>query len=120
MPLARLSAIRSSRDCYHRCTVQGFLTDGNMYRFSNDGEVMASDIYFIERPGHMKTVFNFIVTILESALKSTPTVTLTKPGLQRDNEMAHYEKLVRADACGGEQYIEVDKSKVVDMPDFFD
>ncbi|KAI9774416.1 MAG: hypothetical protein M1840_004310 [Geoglossum simile] len=80
-----------------------------MYRFmsiSNDGEVMASDLYFIERPEHMKTVFNFIVTILESALKSTPTVIPTKPGLQRDNEIAHYEKLVWADAYGGEQYID--------------
>jgi hypothetical protein len=123
--LAYLAILREQRRQAGKtnCTVQGFFTDGNMYRFmsiSNDGEVMASDIYFIERPGHKKTVFNFIVTILESALKSTPTVTPTKPGLQRDNEIAHYEKLVWADAYGGEQYIGVDKSKVVDMPDFFD
>jgi len=123
--LAYLAILREQRRQAGKtnCTVQGFFTDGNMYRFmsiSNDGEVMASDIYFIQRPEHMKTVFNFIVTTLESALKSTPTVTPTKPGLQRDNEIAHYEKIVWADAYGGEQYIGVDKAKVVDMPDFFD
>jgi hypothetical protein len=122
--LACLAILREQRRQAGKtnCTGQGFFTDGNMYRFmgiSNDGEVMASDIYFIERPEHMKTVFNFIVTILEYALKSTPTVTPTKPGLQRDTEIAHYEKLIWADAYGGEQYIGVDKSKVVDMPDFF-
>ena len=109
------------------CIVQGFFTDGNMYRFmsiSNDGEVMASDIYFVNRPKHMKTVFNFIMTILESALESalkrTPTVTPTKPGLQSDNEITHYEEVVWADAYRPELYIKVDKSQVVDMPDVVD
>ena len=35
-------------------------------------------------------VFSFIVAMLESALKSTPTATPTKPGKQQDKEIQDF------------------------------
>lgn len=72
---------------------QGFYTDGYLYRFmviDADGEIGRSPIYEIQERRGLKTVFNFIVTILETALKSSPTVTPTKAGEQCDNEINNF------------------------------
>lgn len=71
---------------------QGFYTNGYLYRFmfiNADGEIGDSLIYNIREQGNLKTVFNFIVTILETALKSSPTVTAPTSGEQYDKEMIH-------------------------------
>ncbi len=49
-------------------------------------EIESSAIYNVLNPEGGKTIFNLIVTILESAIKSTPIVTPTKAGEQQDKE----------------------------------
>lgn len=56
-----------------------------------DGEIEESPIYNIRSRHDKNTVFNFIVTILETALKSSPTVTPTKAGEQRDKEINNFD-----------------------------
>ncbi|KAH0541815.1 hypothetical protein GP486_008689 [Trichoglossum hirsutum] len=73
--LAYLAIVREQRRRAGKadCAVQGFFTDGNQYRFmsiGDDGVVMESDVYFIVRPDHTKTIFNFVATILESAVRN--------------------------------------------------
>ena len=73
---------------------QGFYTDGYIYCFmaiDADGEIERSPIYDISLLHGRKTVFNFVVTILETALKSSPTVTPTKAGKQRDEEINNFK-----------------------------
>ena len=74
--------------------VQGFYTNGYLYCFmaiDADGEIEESPIYNIRLQRDRKTVFNFMVTILETALKSSPTVTPTKAGEQRDKEINNFD-----------------------------
>jgi len=74
-------------------TIQGFYTDGYLYRFmsiDNEGVVEESPHYSIMSPQGGKTIFNFIVTILESAMKSSPNVSPTKDAEKRENEIANY------------------------------
>lgn len=64
---------------------QGFYTGWYQYCFiviDADGEIRQSRIYKIQERQGRKNVFNFIVTILETALKSSPIVTHTKAGEQ--------------------------------------
>lgn len=51
-----------------------------------DGEIKQSQVYDISERRGRKTVFNFIATVLETALKCSPTLTPTKAGEQRDKE----------------------------------
>ena len=72
---------------------QGFYTDGYRYCFmaiNADGQVESSLPYDVRHPEGGKTVFNFIVTILESAMKCSPTVTPTKAAEQRDKEISNF------------------------------
>lgn len=72
---------------------QGFYTDGYRYCFmaiNTDGEVESSVPYDVMNPEGGKTIFNFIVTILESAMKCSPTVTATKAAEQRDKEINNF------------------------------
>lgn len=57
-----------------------------------DGEIQQSSIYDINGKLDRKTVFNFVVTILETALKSSPTVTPTKAGKQRGKEINNFDE----------------------------
>lgn len=69
---------------------QGFYTHGFRYCFMAidvDGQVQSSASYDVLAPQGGKTIFNFIVTILESAMDCSPTVTLTKATEQRDKEV---------------------------------
>lgn len=55
--------------------VQGFYTDGTQYKFlriTDDGEVFTSRTYDIRDAADMKTVFNFIVTIMVTASCCSP------------------------------------------------
>ena len=72
---------------------QGFFTDGYRYCFmaiNVDGQVESSLTYHAMNPEGGKTIFNFIVTILESAMKCSPTVSPTKAVEQRDNEISDF------------------------------
>ena len=55
-----------------------------------DGEIWESQVYDIRERLAKTTVFNFIVTILETALKCSPTVIRTKAGEQRDKEINNF------------------------------
>ncbi len=72
---------------------QGFYTDGYRYCFvaiNADGKVESSVPYDVMNPEGGKTIFNFIVSILESAMKTSPTVTSTKAAEQRDKEINNF------------------------------
>lgn len=72
---------------------QGFYTDGFRYCFmaiNPDGQVESSLPYVVTNPEGGKTIFNFIVTILESAIKCSPTVTPTKVPEQREKENSNF------------------------------
>jgi len=72
---------------------QGFYTDGYRYCFmaiNADGEVESSMTYDFMNPEGGKTIFNFIVTILESAMKTSPTVKPTEAAEQRDKETDNF------------------------------
>ena len=72
---------------------QGFYTDGYQYCFmaiNADGVVESSPIYDVMNREGGKTIFNFIVTILESAMKSSPIVTPTKSAEQQEKEINNF------------------------------
>lgn len=72
---------------------QGFYTDGYRYSFmaiNADGEVDSSKVYHVINAAGGKTVFNFIVSILESAVRCAPTVTPIKAAEQRDEEISNF------------------------------
>lgn len=72
---------------------QGFYSDGTRFGFlciTEEGVVRLSRIFDIGKRGELKMVFSFIVNIIETAMKMTPTVTPTKPGPQRDLEIENY------------------------------
>jgi hypothetical protein len=76
---------------------QGFWTDGTQYTFmciTNSGVVEQSQRYSAMTDAGLKTVFNFIVTILEAAMVSTPNATPTKPGKQQEKEIQSYDSEV--------------------------
>lgn len=90
------------------CTVQGFFSDGERYCFlaiRNDGAIQRSLIYetdpMTDGHPHLKKIFNFIVTILETLSKSSPHTTPTKVRLRVENEVHEYEKAVWMPAYQG-------------------
>jgi hypothetical protein len=75
--------------------IQGFYTDGYRYCFmsiNTEGVIEASRHFYI--PGDTKTIFNFIIAILESAIKSSPNVSPTKPAVLQEKEVGNYKKEV--------------------------
>lgn len=76
--------------------VQGFFTDGGYYIFAAiraNGVVERSRVLDIKGPVSRKTIFNFVVTILESAIKSSPS-TPTKSIKRQQEEVFSFEKEV--------------------------
>lgn len=87
-------------------------TDGYRYCFmaiNANRKVESSMPYDVMNPEGGKTIFNFIVTILESAMRCSPTVT-SKAAEQRDMEISNfmekhgqrsmYRSLVTSDIVG--------------------
>lgn len=75
-------------------TTQGFYSDGTRFVFvciKADGVIEESDTFDIGRTGGLKMVFSFIISMMETAMKSTPNTTPTKPGLQREKEINHFK-----------------------------
>lgn len=63
------------------CIVQGCYTDGERYVFmciDNDGLVAMSNVYDIRGHEQRKMVFNYIVTVLETAVRTSPTTSPAK------------------------------------------
>ena len=73
---------------------QGFYSDGAHFRFvciKDDGTIMQSSIWEIRTEEGLSMVFSFIVAMLETALKSTPTASPTKPGILQDKEIHNFD-----------------------------
>lgn len=59
-----------------------------------DGQVESSVSYDVTNRKGTKTILNFIVTILETAMRSSPSVSPTKPAAQREEEIQNYDEYV--------------------------
>lgn len=72
---------------------QGFYSDGSRFAFvylTEDGTVKQSPTFDLGIEGGLDMVFSFIVAMLETALKSTPTAIPTKTGKQQDKEIKDF------------------------------
>jgi len=103
---------------------QGFYSDGTRFEFvciKDDGTIVQSPTWDTQAGGGLRMVFSFIVAMLETAMKSTPTATPTKPGMLRDKEIHNFDDGVWSKVC-----TLMDESLVVgddsddDMNDVFD
>jgi hypothetical protein len=95
--LAYLATIRQLRIQANKTNVmtQGFYSDGQKYTFvciRNDGSVMLSGTYNLLHKGKLKTVFNFLLGMLDTAAKSPPHTSPTKPGPVQDKEIQHFDR----------------------------
>jgi hypothetical protein len=94
--IAYLAILRENRLRAKKTNIgtQGFYSDGSLFAFiciTADGSIQQSAIFNIDFESHLKIVFNFIVTIIETAMKCTPNATPTKPGQQQEKEVNHFE-----------------------------
>jgi hypothetical protein len=100
------------------CTVQGFYSDGNQYRFmmiDHQGFINESVNYDVRREEDVTIVFNWILAILVTAAKSSPSSSPTKPGAQQDKEIddnAAFVEVYKFDP--GEFWDDID----IDDPDY--
>lgn len=90
--LAYLAIIRENRKRVKKIdsVTQGFYSDGFRFGFihiTEAGTIMKSSIFDIASKEGRQMVFRFIVSMIETALKSTPITTPTKPGQQQDREV---------------------------------
>jgi len=98
--LAYLATIRQLRIQANKKNVmaQGFYSDGENYRFlciRNNGTVMRSAPYDVTvHPKYLKTVFNFLLSMLSTAAKSSPNTSPTKPGTEQDERIEHFDQEV--------------------------
>jgi hypothetical protein len=95
--LAYLATIRQLRIQAGKINVmtQGFYSDGQEYTFvciRNDGSVMFSVTYNLLHKGKLKTVFNFLLGMLDTAAKSSPHTSPTKRGPTQDEEIRHFNQ----------------------------
>ncbi|MCJ1475906.1 hypothetical protein MMC13_004570 [Lambiella insularis] len=73
---------------------QGFYSDGTRFGFvciKDSGAIVQSPTWDTQAVGGLSMVFSFIVAMLETALKSTPTATPTKPGVLQDKEIHNFD-----------------------------
>ena len=73
---------------------------------------MQSPTWDTQAGGGLSMVFSFIVAMLETALKSTPTATPTKPGVLQDKEIHNFD-----DEVWSKVYKSIEESLVVDDGD---
>jgi hypothetical protein len=95
--LAFLATIRQLRIQAKKKNVmtQGFFSDGEIYRFiciRNNGTVMKSKHYDISMNRHLKSVFNFLLSILITAAESLPNTSPTKPGPEQDEKIENLDR----------------------------
>ena len=101
-------------------STQGFYSDGTRFCFlciTQEGMFRNSRIFDIEKRGDLKVVFSFIINMMETAMKMTPTVTPTKPGPQRDLEIGSYhdEVWTKIYACIDESVVVPSDSTLIDI-----
>jgi len=122
--IAYLAILRENRLRARKTNIitQGLYSDGSRFAFvyiTADGTIKRSRIFDIEFERDLKMVFNFIVTMIETAMKSTPNAIPTKPGQQREKEVNHFE-----DEVWLKVYAQMDASIVMcsddDMEDAID
>ena len=108
--LAIIQRIRRQHDKVNHC-VQGFFSDGTVYCFmaiNNEGMIVSSKYYTIESGKELRTVFNWIVSLMATSVKSSPSTSPTKPGSTRDEEINNLTEKVfvkfyrREDLCEDE------------------
>jgi len=95
--LAYLATIRQLRIQGNKKNVmtQGFFSDGEIYRFiciRNNGTVMKSRHYDISLNRHLKSVFNFLLSMLITAAESSPNTSPTKPGPEQDEKIENLDQ----------------------------
>jgi len=94
--LAYLATIRQLRIQANKINVmtQGFFSDGEIYRFiciCNNGTVMKSRHYDIPLKHELKSVFNFLLSMLITATESSPNTSPTKPGPEQDKKIENFD-----------------------------
>jgi hypothetical protein len=109
--LAYLATIRQLRIQANKKNVitQGFLSDRVRYTFMcirNNGTVMMSRQYNLSFAADLKTVFNFLLSMLITVTESSPNTSPTKPGLEQDEEIENFDRDV---------FVRVFKDKDVDF-----
>jgi hypothetical protein len=94
--IAYLAILRENRLRARKTNIitQGFYSDGTRFAFiciTADGIIEKSAIFEINFARDLKMVFNFIVTMMETAMKGTPNASPTKPGQLQEKEVNHYK-----------------------------
>ena len=94
--IAYLAILRENRRNAKKTNIitQGFYSDGTRFAFvciTADETIEQSAIFTINLARDLKMVFNFIVSMMETAMKSTPNATPTKPGQLREKEINQFE-----------------------------
>lgn len=101
--VAYLAILRENRRANKINSItQGFYSDGLRFAFvhiTEDGIVKSSEIFDVRTPKGLKYIFSFIVSITETAMKSTPTTTPTEPGLQRYRDVSEPRDEVWTKIC---------------------
>ncbi|KAL9600104.1 MAG: hypothetical protein Q9179_003335 [Wetmoreana sp. 5 TL-2023] len=97
--LAYLAILRENRRRAGKTNsvIQGFHSDGRRFGFTclkEDGNVLNSPTFDIHAPDGLKMIYSFIIAMLDTAMKSTPTASPTKPGEQQKKEVQHYNEEV--------------------------
>ncbi|MCJ1383559.1 hypothetical protein MMC17_006673 [Xylographa soralifera] len=91
---------------------QGFYSDGTRFGFvciRDNGAIVQSPTWDTQAGGGLRMVFSFIVAMLETAMKSTPTATPTKPGVLQDKEIHNFD-----DEVWSKVYTLMDESMIID------
>ena len=127
--LAYLATIRQLRIQANKKNVmtQGFFSDGESYRFiciRNDGTVMKSTNYDISLDGDLKSVFNFLLSMLITAAESSPNTSPTKPGPEQDEEIRNFDRDIFVKVFEDVDYISTptiyhDETEEDEWPDIF-
>jgi hypothetical protein len=112
--IAYLAILREKRRRAGKTNIitQGFYSDGARFTFiciKDNGIIMCSPTWDTRAEGGLKMVFSFIVAMLETAMKSTPSATPTKPSVQQDKEVHNFD-----DEVWLKVYTLMDESLVVD------
>jgi hypothetical protein len=122
--IAYLAILRENRQRARKTNIitQGFYSDGTRFVFiyiTAEGIIKESDSFNIDKKEGLRMVFSFIVAIMETAMKSTPNATPTKPGQLREKEVNRFK-----DEVWSKVYTILDKSVVTcsddDMEDVVD
>lgn len=97
--LAYLATIRQLRIQAKKKNVmaQGFFSDGEKYGFlciRNNGTVMQSSLYDTKHRKFLKSVFNFLLSMLNTAAESSLHTSPTKPGPEQDARIENFDQEV--------------------------